>query len=115
MEAWVENMRTCRKETTAFQKATEANPEEIQSEAVHREVPKEEAAEKSSGVLKKRHRGRHLAAGRRSQPEGKTRGNCGSRKEFAAARRGMTRRAGVARRKGRGRQRQNKDNVAPRT
>jgi hypothetical protein len=34
----------------------EANPEEIQSKAVHREVPNEEATVKSSGALKKWHR-----------------------------------------------------------
>jgi hypothetical protein len=63
----------------------EANPEKMQSEAMHREVPKEEAAAKSSGALKKPHRGRQVAAGRCGQPEGRTRGNCGSRKKLAAA------------------------------
>jgi protein subunit release factor B len=36
----------------------ETNPEEMQSEAVHEEVPKEEAAVKPVRPLKKRHRGR---------------------------------------------------------
>jgi hypothetical protein len=37
---------------------TKAGLEEIQSGAGHREVPKKGAAAKSSGALKKRHRGR---------------------------------------------------------
>jgi hypothetical protein len=48
----------------------ESNPEKIecnakmmQSEVEHQEVPMEEAAVKSSGTVKKRHRGWHLAAG----------------------------------------------------
>jgi hypothetical protein len=39
-------------------------------------------------------------------------GKCGSRKKLAAARKGTTRRLGVARRKKHGRQGQNKDDVA---
>jgi hypothetical protein len=75
----------------------EANPEEMQPEAMHREVPKKEAAAKYSGAVKKRHRGQHLAAGPRGQPEERTRGNFGSRKKLAAACRKMTRSAEEAR------------------
>jgi hypothetical protein len=55
----------------------DANPEEIESVAVHEDVPKEEVVAETFGALKKRHRGVHLAV------------TC----------RGMTRREGVARRK----------------
>jgi hypothetical protein len=77
----------------------EPNPEETQSEAVHREVPKEGAAAKSSGALRKRHGSRKPATGSRRKPKERPRGNCGSRKKLSAAGRKMTRRAGVARRK----------------
>jgi hypothetical protein len=93
-----------RKETTACQEATEANPEkmevsveDIQSGAEHREVPKEHAALKSVGGLRKRQRSRNLAAERPDQP--KERNRCGFRGKLAAARRKMARSAGVARRK----------------
>jgi hypothetical protein len=48
----------------------EANPE-IESDAAHKEVPKEEAAAKTVGALKKRHGDRHLAVGccRRKVPK----------------------------------------------
>jgi hypothetical protein len=39
----------------------ETNPEEIESEAEHKEVPKEEAAVKTVRALKKRHGDRHIA------------------------------------------------------
>jgi hypothetical protein len=77
----------------------EANPEEMKSEEVHREVSKEDAVMKSSEAPKKRHRGRHLAAGNHYQPEGRTRGNCGSWKKLAVAGRRMARRTRVAWRK----------------
>jgi hypothetical protein len=72
--------------------------------AEHQEVPGEEVAVKSSGKVKKRHRGRHLAAGRRGEPRELTQGNCGPRKELAAAGRKMARCAKVAQRKERGHQ-----------
>jgi hypothetical protein len=69
-DAWIADMRAWRKEITACQEATEAyparveaSPEEKESVAEHQEVPMEEATVKSSGLLKKRHRDRHLAAG----------------------------------------------------
>jgi hypothetical protein len=42
----------------------EANPEEMKSVAVHKEVPKEEAAVKTVRTLRKRQGDRHLAIGR---------------------------------------------------
>jgi hypothetical protein len=41
--------------------------EEMKSVVEHQEVLKEEAAVKSSGPMKKRHRGRHLAARQRGE------------------------------------------------
>jgi hypothetical protein len=46
-----------------------ANPEEIQSEAEHQEVPKEQATVKPVGGLRKRHRGQNLAAERHCKPK----------------------------------------------
>jgi hypothetical protein len=95
MNAWREEMkadREARKPTDL-----EANREEIQSEAEHQEVPKEHAA---VGGLRKRCRGRNLAAERRQKSKERTRVNCGSRRKLAAAGLKMTHRAEVARRKG---------------
>jgi hypothetical protein len=79
----------------------EANPEEMESEAELREVRKAPAAGKPVGRLRKRHRGRNLAAGRRGDPKkGTNPRNCEARKELAAGGRKMTRHAGVVRRKG---------------
>jgi hypothetical protein len=50
--------------------------------------------------MKKRHRDRHLAAGRRGEPKEVTRGECGSRRKLAAACFKLSRRAALARRKG---------------
>jgi hypothetical protein len=77
----------------------EPNPEEMESEVEHREVPMEEAAVKSSGALKQQHRGRHLAAGRRGEPKELTRGDCGSRRKLAATGRKVSHRAAVSWRK----------------
>jgi hypothetical protein len=49
--------------------------------------------------LRKRHRGRKLAAGRRGEPKELTRRDCGSRRKLAAACRKVSRRARVAWRK----------------
>jgi hypothetical protein len=107
MDASIADMKDGRKERTACQEAAEANPEKLetnpemmQSVGEHREVPKEEAAVRSSGALKKWHRGRHLASGRRREPKERTRGNCGSRSKLAAARRRMSCRAWVTRSQG---------------
>jgi hypothetical protein len=75
----------------------------------------EEATVKSSGAMKKRHRGRHLAAGRHGELKKLTRGNCGSWGKLAAACRKVTRRAGVARRREYGRKGYGQDNVVQET
>jgi hypothetical protein len=66
--------------------ALKANPEEMESESEHREVPKEDAIVKPVKGRKKRHK--EL-----------TRGDCGSRRKLAAACRKVSRHAEVARRK----------------
>jgi hypothetical protein len=43
-------------------------PKELESEAEHQMVPMEEAAVKSSRVMKKQYRGRHIAAGQHVKP-----------------------------------------------
>jgi hypothetical protein len=110
MDAWIEDMRAWRKEAMACQEITEAYPEnmeasreEMESGVEHWEVPKEHAAVKPVGGLRKQHRGRHLATGYHGQPEERPRVNCISWKKLAAAGRRMTCRAGVAQRKGHGR------------
>jgi hypothetical protein len=77
----------------------EPNPEKMESGTEYREVPKEEAAVKSSGTMKKRHKGRHLAAGRRGEQKKLIRGDCGSRRKLAAPCRKVSHRAAVTRRK----------------
>jgi hypothetical protein len=108
-----------REETTAYQEATEgypekmdANPEETKSVASQEEAPKEDAAVETGRALNKRHKGRHLAVLRRGKAKERTQGSGGSRKKLATGSRRMTRRAGMARCKGHGRKRQNKDYIA---
>jgi hypothetical protein len=72
----------------------------MMSLAVYEEFRKEDNPVEFSGTVKKRHRGRHLAAGRCGEPKKLTRGYCGSRRKLAAACRKVSRRAVVARRKG---------------
>jgi hypothetical protein len=81
---------------TAWQEATEPTSVSMKSVAMHKEIPEEEAAVKTGKALKKRHRGRHLAAGRRGKPKEQTESNGRRRKRLTAARRRVTRRAGVA-------------------
>ncbi|XP_033606629.1 peptidyl-tRNA hydrolase 2, mitochondrial-like [Cryptotermes secundus] len=61
MDAWRASMRDDQKERMVCQQATEANPEKMESRVEHWEVPKDEAAGKTSVAKKKRHRGRNLA------------------------------------------------------
>jgi hypothetical protein len=58
MDAWLAEMKDCRKETTAWQEATdtcldsqESTSLEVESDTEH-EVPKEEATVKPVGVLR---------------------------------------------------------------
>jgi hypothetical protein len=57
--AWNHGKQTDLEKTEATD--LEANPEEMKSDGVHQEVLEEDAAVKSFGALKKRHRGRHLS------------------------------------------------------
>jgi hypothetical protein len=83
----------------------------IESVAVHKEVPKEEAAVKTVRAQKKLYGDRHLAIGRCRQLRKWTQGDGGSRKKLAAARRGMTHRAIPAWHKGHGHRGPGKDIV----
>jgi hypothetical protein len=89
----------CQVTTKACLGSKELNPENVKSEVEYREVPMKEAAVKSLGTMKKRHRGRHLAAGRRGEPKEQTRGDCGSRRNMVTSCRKVSRRAIVERRK----------------
>jgi hypothetical protein len=60
---------SCQVTMAACLDSKELSPEDMESEVEHREVPTEEATAKSSGTMKKRHRGRHLAAGRHGEPK----------------------------------------------
>jgi hypothetical protein len=53
--------------TEAVTEKTEPNPE--MKAVMDQEVPKEKPTVKSSGIMTKWHRGRHLAAGQRREPE----------------------------------------------
>jgi hypothetical protein len=88
-----------RNETTACNEATEKielDPGMMRSAEEHHDVPSEDVVRAVKG-LKKRHRGRKLTAGRRGEPKELTRGNCGSWRKLAAARRKVSRHATVAR------------------
>jgi hypothetical protein len=101
------------KETTeARLECKEQTSEDMESGEERREVPKERAALQPVGGRRKRHRGQRLAVGHCGQPKERTQGNCGSRRKLVAPSRGITRRAGVARRKVHSRQEQGRDNFA---
>jgi hypothetical protein len=100
ISAVLQKKKSWREETKTCLVKVEANPEEKETVAEQREVPKEEAAVETIGALKKRYGDRHLAVGRRRQLKKRTKGDGGSRQKLAVVRKGMTRRAGVARRKG---------------
>jgi hypothetical protein len=109
MDAWLEEMKDSRKETTNCQEAMEAcretmevNSGDLQSLAVHQEVPKEEAAVEIIGAMKDWLGDRHLAVGHHRQLKKRTRGDGGSRQKLAAAQGRLTRHAAPAPRKGHG-------------
>jgi hypothetical protein len=89
---------SCQVTTGACLASKELNPEDMESEVEHVELPTEEASVKCSGTVKKRHRGRHLAAGLHGVPKELTRGICGSRKLSASCSK-VSRRARAAWRK----------------
>jgi hypothetical protein len=72
---------------------------DMESEAEHWEVLKEKVAVKSSGTIKKRLRGRHLAVGLRGEPRELCRGDSGSRRKLAASCKKVSHRVRVAWRK----------------
>jgi hypothetical protein len=88
---------------------------EVQSKAEHEEVPKEGAAVKPIGALKKLYGGWDLALRCCGQPKKETQGSGGSQKKLTAARRGITHCAVLAQRKGSCRHGQGKDKAVPRT
>jgi hypothetical protein len=101
MDASITDRKDGRKERTVCQDAAEANPEKMESiPEMMKSIAEHRKAVRSSGALKKWHKGRYLAAGRRREPKEMARENCGSRSKLDAARRRMTCRAGVARRRG---------------
>jgi hypothetical protein len=61
VNAWQKETTTCQEATEAYPEKLEARPEEMESGAEHWEVPKDHAAVKPVGVLRKQHRGRNLA------------------------------------------------------
>jgi hypothetical protein len=62
MVSWLEKMDACLGKTEATD--VEANPEEIEFDSEHQEIPKEEATVETFGALKEWYWDRHLAAGR---------------------------------------------------
>jgi hypothetical protein len=106
MDALIANIRFDRKETTACQEVTGANPEKIeldsgmmQSAEEHQEFTQKDAVAKPVGEPRKRRRVGNLAAGRRQKRKKRTRGSCESKRRSAAACRKVSRRATVAWRK----------------
>jgi hypothetical protein len=61
-----------------------ASPKEMQSKVKHWEVPKECAAVKPVGGLRKGHRGRNLAAEHRQKQKEQIWGSCGLQKKLTA-------------------------------
>jgi hypothetical protein len=90
----------------------EPNPGEMQSGAEHQEFPTEYIAAKPVRGLRRRHGGRHLAAGSLGETKKRIQGSGEFRRKLAAERRGMNRRVVVAQRKGHGRQGHSRNNDA---
>jgi hypothetical protein len=78
---------------------TEPDPEMMQSAEEHQEIPNEDASVMPVGEPRKWLRVQNLAAERRLKRKKRTRGNRGSRRKSAFARRKVIRHAGVAWRK----------------
>jgi hypothetical protein len=108
-------MKSWREKAKAYPEKREANPEEMKCVAVHEEVPEEDVTVKTIRALKERYGDGHIAVGSRREPKKWSQGSGGSRKELAAAWRGMTRRVIPARRKGHCHQRQGMDKAVSRT
>jgi hypothetical protein len=84
VNAWQKGMMACQEVTKTFPDMMEANPEEMKSELVHEEVPKEEVMMTIVTALNKWYRDRHLAVRCHGQPKKWTQGNGGSQKKLAA-------------------------------
>jgi hypothetical protein len=69
LDAHHERVIACQETTEACLECKEQTSGDMESEAEYREVPKEEAKVKSSGRIKKWHRDRYLAVGRRGKPK----------------------------------------------
>jgi uncharacterized protein YqfA (UPF0365 family) len=86
MDSQLEKMEACLEKMEATD--LEANPEEMESKAVH-QISKEEATVQTVRALKKRHGDWNLAVGGFEKLKKRTQGNGGSRKKLAATYRGM--------------------------
>jgi hypothetical protein len=75
------------------------NPEKTEPEVEHEEVPKEEGAVETFGVLKEQCGGEHLAVGCCRQSKKQAQVNGGSQKKLPSTCRWITRYAGVAQHK----------------
>jgi hypothetical protein len=111
MKSWQEEKMACHEVTKVCLKNKEPTLLEVQSVAVHEEVPKEEAAVENFGVLKKWYRVQYAAVRHRGQPKKRTQSSGRSRKKLVAACRRMPHRAIPARRKGYGRRGPGRDIV----
>jgi hypothetical protein len=106
MDAWVRDINGTRGEKMACQGKAEAHLEgeeptsvDMEPEAAHGEVPREDAAVMPVGEPKKRRRDRNLDARCLRKRQKGTQGKNGCRRNSVAASRGTTRRAVVARRR----------------
>jgi hypothetical protein len=98
MEASLGRMISClgKTEATNF----EADPKEMEFCANYQEIPEDDAAVETSRVPNKRHKGRSVAAGHRSQPEERIQGNCGFSQEIGRRPQEDDPRTGLSRRNG---------------
>jgi hypothetical protein len=88
VDAWIANMNDGRKEMMASQEMVEAHLEyevptsvNMEPEAEHQEVPREDAVVKPVEGWRKQHRAWNMAAECRQKPRERTWGYCGSQKK----------------------------------
>lgn len=84
MNAYQEERMARQEVTKANPQKMVPNPEKMESQMEHHEVPMEETTVKSSGIMKKQHRGWHLAAEQCGEPKEVTQGNCVSQIKLVA-------------------------------
>jgi hypothetical protein len=103
VDARIADMKDGRKETMACQEMVEAHLEceeptsvDMEPEAEHWEIPKEDAIVKPIEGQRKRRRDQNLAMEHHKKPKERTQGYCGSQKRVTVASRRMTHCAGVA-------------------